>query len=56
MLDLTIEEAADEMGVSARTIYRWIKTGYLPAHKLGGGWRIKQADIDNILKGDKQND
>jgi excisionase family DNA binding protein len=43
---LTIERAADELGVSVHTIRRWINTGLLPAEQTtpGAPWRIRLSD------------
>lgn len=43
---LTIQEVAQRLKVSARTIRRWIKQGYLPAFKIGKTIRIVDKDID----------
>ncbi|MDJ1372067.1 helix-turn-helix domain-containing protein [Gulosibacter molinativorax] len=44
---LTIEQAADFLQVSTKTIRRWIATGDLPARRFGGrAIRIRRADIE----------
>lgn len=41
--------AAEHFGVHPRTIYAWIRKGYLPATRLGPKLlRIDQADIDQL--------
>ena len=54
---LTAKEAAKALNVHLNTIYRWSRTGYLPAFKFGGGktsmWKVKQEDVDKILEGKK---
>jgi excisionase family DNA binding protein len=48
---LSLPEAAAELAVSQSTIRRWIKTGDLPARKvgLGGGrFRISRDDLDRF--------
>ena len=42
---LTIEEVADILRVSTRTIVRYIESGKLKASKIGV-WRIKESDVD----------
>ena len=46
---LTIEEAADILRVSTRTIIRYIESGKLKASKIGV-WRIKESDIHQFLE------
>ena len=45
---LTVEEVADILRVSYRTVVRYIESGRLPASKIGV-WRIKQSDLDDFL-------
>lgn len=46
-------EVAEAANVSLRTVYRWIKSGYLPAHKIsmGENWSIKELDLRALLDG-----
>jgi excisionase family DNA binding protein len=41
----SIPEVADAVGVSTKTVRRWIKAGALPAHRLGKQIRISQPDL-----------
>lgn len=34
---LTVAEVAEELGVSMRTVHRWISSGDMPAVRLPGG-------------------
>lgn len=43
---LTLHEAADRVGVHYMTVYRHVRLGMLPAHKVGGSWRIDPADLN----------
>lgn len=43
---MTIEELADYLKVSRRTIYEWLKDKKIPAVKLIGQWRFKKEKID----------
>jgi len=45
---LTIQEVADILRVSKRTIFRYIKSGKLKATKIGQ-WRIKREDINKLI-------
>ena len=55
----TADEVADELRVSQRTLYRYIKDGRLQGKKAEGGrkWLFTRADIDGMKahKTDPQN-
>ena len=42
---MTIEEVAEYLRVSERTVYDWAQKGQLPGGKLGTTWRFKRSDI-----------
>lgn len=42
---ISIEEAADRLGVHYMTIYRYVRTGRLPADREGPRWRIRPDDL-----------
>ena len=44
---MTIEEVADYLRVSERTVYDWAQKGDLPGGKLGTTWRFKREDVEN---------
>jgi len=46
---LTIEEVAEILRVSTRSVIRYIEAGRLKASKLGV-WRIKQSDLNTFLE------
>lgn len=47
---LSIQEAADYLGVARPTIYRWAKEGKLTIYKLAGGVaRVKARDMALFL-------
>jgi excisionase family DNA binding protein len=43
---LTTEEVLSYLKVNPRTIYRLIKTGELPAVRIGRQWRFRRSDLD----------
>lgn len=43
-------EIARFLAVSTETVARWCKEGRLPAFKIGGEWRIRQSDLNRIIK------
>jgi excisionase family DNA binding protein len=47
---LTCAQVAEDLGVSTRTVLRWIDRGDLPAVRLPGGrLRVSQADLAGRL-------
>lgn len=43
---MTIEEVAEYLRVSERTVYDWAQKGQLPGGKLGTTWRFKRSEIE----------
>ena len=46
---MTTDEVLGYLKVNSRTIYRLIKTGDLPAVRVGRQWRFRQNDVDAWL-------
>jgi len=46
----TIDEIAEILKVTQRTIYNYIKSGSLKAIKIGKYWRIKHSDLEQFLE------
>lgn len=45
----TVPEAAEEIGVSAYTVYRWLNSGKLAGYKLSGSkWQISETHINDF--------
>ena len=47
---LSSQDAAKRLGVTARTLYRFIDQGDLPAYRLGRVIRLKLADVDAFIE------
>ena len=47
---LTIKEVADYLKVNERTVYRMATAKKIPAFKVGGSWRITQAELEKWIK------
>jgi PTS system nitrogen regulatory IIA component len=43
---LTIEEVAQYLRVSERTVYDWAQKGEIPSGKIGTVWRFKRSEIE----------
>ena len=48
---LTLPQAAGELGVHYMTAYRYVRTGRLPATRVGGAWEIARSDLDLVRRG-----
>lgn len=45
----TLNETADILQVTVRSIYRWIKDGKIDAFKVGREWRISQEALEAFV-------
>jgi excisionase family DNA binding protein len=48
---LTANEVADLMRVSRMTVYRLIKSGEMPSLRVGKGYRFREEDVHDDLRG-----
>ena len=46
---LTVSEVADTMRVSNMTVYRLIKSGELPALRVGKSYRLRRSEVQKFL-------
>ena len=46
---MSLEEVADMLGVTYQLIYRLVRSGELPAVRLGKLYRVSRADLDGYL-------
>lgn len=46
---MTTQEASRRMGVTPRTLYRFIDEGDIPAYKMGRVFRVQKADVDVFI-------
>ncbi len=47
---LTIEQTAEHLQVSTKTIRRWIQNGDLVAHRIGRQRRISDSDLQAFIR------
>ena len=53
---LSTKQVAERLGVHLNTVWRYILSGKLKAHKMGGDesgrhWRIKEGDLETFING-----
>ena len=46
---LSTAEAANRLGITPRTLYRFIDEGQLPAYRFGRVIRLKQDEVDAFI-------
>jgi excisionase family DNA binding protein len=46
---LTTEDVLSYLRVNARTVYRLIHAGELPAVRVGRQWRVRRRDLDRFI-------
>jgi acetyl-CoA/propionyl-CoA carboxylase biotin carboxyl carrier protein len=49
--DLTPRQVADELGVTVRTVQRWIADGRLPATRVGSRVRVSRSSLAAVAEG-----
>lgn len=52
---LTVKQAAAQLAVSERTVYRLLDEKKIPRIKMGGCARIRQDDLDNYIERSTEN-
>ena len=43
---VSVDKVAGHLGVAKDSVYRWIETKSLPAHRVGRLWKFKLSEID----------
>ncbi len=46
---MDIRQAAEYLGISADTLYRYASEGFVPAFKLGNRWRFRKSLLDGWM-------
>lgn len=47
---VSVQEVADHLGVNKDTVYKWIESRGLPAHRIGRLWKFQLAEIDSWVR------
>jgi excisionase family DNA binding protein len=47
---MSTQEAARRLGVTTRTLYRFVDEGALPAYKMGRVFRLQRSDVDAFIE------
>lgn len=46
----SVEDVAKHLGIAKDTVYRWIESKALPAHKIGRLWMFKLTEVDEWVR------
>ena len=47
---LSVQEIAQYLGISKETVYRWLESKKIPAHKIGKQWKFQVSEINSWIK------
>lgn len=47
---LSVHEIAHYLGISKETVYRWLESKKIPAHKIGKQWKFQVSEINSWIK------
>jgi excisionase family DNA binding protein len=47
---MDIRQAADYLGISADSLYKYASENFIPAFKLGNRWRFKRSLLENWME------
>lgn len=47
---LSSNQAADRLGVSLRTLYKFVDEGLVPAYKFGRVYRLREHEVDAFIE------
>lgn len=50
---LSTQEAARRLGITTRTLYRFVDQGEIPAYRMGRVIRLQAADVDSFIEGSR---
>lgn len=46
----SLKEICEYLGVSRDTVFKWIDSKNMPAHKMGRQWKFNLDEVDNWIK------
>ncbi len=47
---VSVDAIASHLGVARDSVYRWIESRNLPAHRIGRLWKFKVSEIDSWVR------
>jgi excisionase family DNA binding protein len=46
----SVDDVAKHLGVAKDSVYRWIDSRKLPAHRIGRLWKFKLSEVDDWVR------
>ncbi len=53
---VSVDDVAAHLGVVKASVYRWIDSKGMPAHKIGKLWKLKLSEVDDWVRGGGANE
>jgi len=53
---VSVDDVAAHVGVARDSVYRWIDSRGLPAHRIGKLWKFKLSEVDDWVRADGANE
>mgnify|MGYP001608864134 FL=1 len=47
---VSVDDVASHLGVAKDSVYRWIETKDLPAHRVGRLWKFRLSEVDKWIE------
>jgi len=47
---VSVDVVATHVGIAKDTVYRWIESKGLPAHRIGRLWKFKLSEVDEWVE------
>lgn len=47
---VSVDAVAEHLGVARDSVYRWIESRQLPAHRIGRLWKFKLSEVDSWVR------
>ena len=47
---VSVDQIAEQLGVTRDSIYRWIDRKGLPAHRVGRLWKFQASEVDEWVR------
>ncbi|WP_448873871.1 helix-turn-helix domain-containing protein [Desulfobulbus propionicus] len=47
---VSVDVVANHVGIAKDTVYRWIESKGLPAHRIGRLWKFKLSEVDGWVR------
>lgn len=49
-MSLSVRDVAVKLNVSEKTVYKWLKTGLIPARRIGKSWIITEESVQSLIE------